>query len=57
MKANALSGSYLSTAKYNADPEKPVSSPWVGEVIGPKLVEVTPDGSITAAIRRYRLWR
>jgi hypothetical protein len=35
MKATALSGSYLSTAKYNADPKKPISSPWVrGAIAG-----------------------
>jgi hypothetical protein len=28
MKASVLSGSYLSTAKYSADPKKPISSPW-----------------------------
>ena len=55
MKATVLSGSYLSTAKYNADP-KSDQQPWgkgshEAKLIGMWIRRDSPDGSITAAMR------
>ena len=46
MKATVLSGSYLSTAKYNADPKKPISSPWVRGAVEAELIGMWLDAIV-----------